>query len=275
MNRVHYRMNEQTLSEINPSAFSLGDIAIFTSLQSYEDIPWYEMDISDTLNRYYYGLRSGDKIISPLVEKLVTGVTISLTEMDILAKIAHDMFIKRWSMLWRVRESEYNPINNYDMTENETINTGKEYDTTHTRTDNLAHTKTGYETTTPNITEQVTPNINTKNDRGVYGFNSDPDFPEAVDTDTDNQLVTGTNSTTTTGNNRVDYNVTDSNTGTETTTNTGTDTDETVRELTRSGNIGVTTTQQMLQSEIELWQWDFFREVVFPDIDRILTIQVY
>lgn len=272
MNRVRYRMNEQTLCEINPSAFSVGDIAIFTSLQSYEDIPWYSLEISDTLNRYYYGLRSGDKIISPLVEKLVVGATITLTEMNMLAKIAHDMFSKRWAMLWRVRESEYNPINNYDMVENETINTGKEYGTTHTRTDNLTHAKTGYETITPNLTEQQTPNMNTQNDRGVYGFNSGSD---AVDADTETQTVTGTNSTTTTGTNRTDYNTTDTNTGTETTTHAGTDTDETVRELTRSGNIGVTTTQQMLQSEIELWQWDFFNDVVFPDIDRLLTIQVY
>ena len=46
------------------------------------------------------------------------------------------------------------------------------------------------------------------------------------------------------------------------------------RVLTRSGNIGVTTTQQMMQSEIELWQWNFF-ESVFKDIDSILTLSIY
>ena len=46
------------------------------------------------------------------------------------------------------------------------------------------------------------------------------------------------------------------------------------RTLTRHGNIGVTTSQQMLNSEIELWQWDFFSGV-FKDIDKILTIQTY
>lgn len=45
--------------------------------------------------------------------------------------------------------------------------------------------------------------------------------------------------------------------------------------LTRSGNIGVTTSQQMIEQEINLWKWNFFRDVVFPDIARALTISLY
>ena len=46
------------------------------------------------------------------------------------------------------------------------------------------------------------------------------------------------------------------------------------RELTRSGNIGVTTSQQMLQSEIELRKWLYYQSV-FNDIDSILTLSIY
>lgn len=46
------------------------------------------------------------------------------------------------------------------------------------------------------------------------------------------------------------------------------------RTLTRSGNIGVTTSQQMLQSDIDLWKWNFFYEV-FSDIDSVFTISTY
>ena len=46
------------------------------------------------------------------------------------------------------------------------------------------------------------------------------------------------------------------------------------RVLTRSGNIGVTTSQQMIQSERDLWQWNFF-ESVFTDLDYVLTLQIY
>lgn len=46
------------------------------------------------------------------------------------------------------------------------------------------------------------------------------------------------------------------------------------RKLTRSGNIGVTTSQQMLESDIALWKWSFFYDV-FKDIDTVFTISTY
>ena len=47
-----------------------------------------------------------------------------------------------------------------------------------------------------------------------------------------------------------------------------------INELTRSGNIGVTTSAQMIEENIKLWIWKFF-DSVFKDIDRVLTIGVY
>ena len=46
-------------------------------------------------------------------------------------------------------------------------------------------------------------------------------------------------------------------------------------ELTRSGNIGVTTSQQMIESERELWTWNFFQNVVFPDLTKLLALRIY
>lgn len=47
------------------------------------------------------------------------------------------------------------------------------------------------------------------------------------------------------------------------------------RYLARHGNIGVTTTQQMLTSEREVWTWNFFYDIVFRDLDNLLTLKVY
>ena len=47
------------------------------------------------------------------------------------------------------------------------------------------------------------------------------------------------------------------------------------RTLTRKGNIGVTTSQQMIQAQRELLLWDYFYKVVFPDLDNFLTLQIY
>lgn len=53
-----------------------------------------------------------------------------------------------------------------------------------------------------------------------------------------------------------------------TVTRTGTET------TTRSGNIGVTTSQQMLESELKVRQYDFYR-TVFEDIDSLLCLSIY
>ena len=47
------------------------------------------------------------------------------------------------------------------------------------------------------------------------------------------------------------------------------------RVLTRAGNIGVMTTQDMIQQERDVWTWNFFYDIVFRDLDKLLTLQVY
>ena len=49
--------------------------------------------------------------------------------------------------------------------------------------------------------------------------------------------------------------------------------DDNHKQLTRSGNIGVTTSQQMLQSEINLRQWNFYNDLM-NDIDEIMCLAV-
>lgn len=73
----------------------------------------------------------------------------------------------------------------------------------------------------------------------------------------------------------VDKVETKGNAGTIADVESGTNTDTRNYRLTRSGNIGVTTSQQMVESERKLWLWDFFDSIVYPDIDRVLTINMY
>ena len=76
---------------------------------------------------------------------------------------------------------------------------------------------------------------------GTYGFNSD------------NSVPTGESSTETTS----EGNANDNN-----------------RTLTRSGNIGVTTSQQMLQSELDLRKWNF-ANMLYDDVDSICCLSIY
>lgn len=50
--------------------------------------------------------------------------------------------------------------------------------------------------------------------------------------------------------------------------------DNNFSDHTRKGNIGVTSSQQLIESEIKLWQWNFIKEV-YKDLDEELTIPIY
>lgn len=51
--------------------------------------------------------------------------------------------------------------------------------------------------------------------------------------------------------------------------------EKTVHTGERSGNIGVTTSQQMLQSEIDIRKFNVFRDRIFQDIANYITLTVY
>ena len=148
--------------------------------------------------------------------------------------------------------TEYAPLDNYNMRETRTPNltetvSGTE-SITGSETINDGKSGTGSKSTKTDLTQS----ISSESETGIFGFNSGS---------TSNPTADGTGSTTTRTTGSATDNVesvtnsetitgTHSNTGSKTTggtkTNTGTET------LTRSGNIGVTTSQQMLQSELEL-----------------------
>ena len=90
-------------------------------------------------------------------------------------------------------------------------------------------------------------------------------------TDTD----AGTSANAKTGSDTLTHNTSETDTGTQTDAQSGSDTSTRNYRLTRSGNIGVTTSQQMIESERALWLWNFFYKVVFPDVDKVLTLSIY
>ena len=114
------------------------------------------------------------------------------------------------------------------------------YNSTDTETyNNRTHGKTGTVTDNRQPAETVT--------RSVYGVNSPTPVPS------DQTVSSGSSTLTTT------YNTSDTDTGSVT--------------RTRRGNIGVTTTAQMIEGEIALWRWDFIKgimETVAADISTTI-----
>lgn len=216
-----------------------------------EDLPW--LSLYKELDIEYIGNISGDKIISPLLKRLYDND--SLTYRSSIAKNVIRLYLDRWKKLYATLILDYNPIENYNMTEVLDLDDSTIYGKTETLTNNLSHGKTGTETTAPNLTRTT--------DNKIHGFNSSTGVSADEQTES------------TTGNSILTHNTTDTDTGTETTVNSGSDTYTRDHTLTRSGNIGVTTSQQMIESERELWLWSYFYDVVFPDVDRVLTIPIY
>lgn len=166
-------------------------------------------------------------------------------------KATVSFYKRKWDRLWEVETATYNPIENYSMTETETPNISKKESVSDDYSLNSdVETK-----------EKQTVTTNQDSDNAVYGFNSTNPVPTAEGKQ---------NSTTTAerlpSDNKVSQKQTQS--GYREQTETGT------RTLTRSGNIGVTTTQQMIQSSIELSKWTFLAEVM-RDLDSMFTTPLY
>lgn len=245
---------------------------IFSILQSL-DVPWQDDDIAIYLDLEYHGNISGDKYTSPLVFKTVSA-TPTQADLNLLGATVFELNKRRWAKEWAVYEFEYDPISNYDMTETMDEEEATDYGRKDVRTDNLSRSGSHSETRTPNLTETETMGIKTFEQDYAYGFNATVASP-ASERKVSPAVDSGNNVKTNTGTEGVSGTESESNTGTQQNQASGTDEHSRDYTLTRKGNIGVTTSQQMIESEMKLWMWDFFRNVVFPDVDKILTLPIY
>lgn len=194
-------------------------------------------------------------------------------------------------------EIEYDPLFNYDRTEEYTDTHSGKYDKSidgtisgsnsrsedFTRTDNLSqsddHTRTDNLTETDDHTR--TDNLSTTNDvtttNTVSAYNSsayEPKDQQVVDQD-GSQTGTVRNAGTTSNTGTVREAGTTSNTGTQRNAGSASDiysdtndTDESgndswtnIHKARLYGNIGVTTSQQMLQSELDIARWNLYEHI--------------
>lgn len=75
---------------------------------------------SIVLDTEYYFNNSGHKIVSPLIDNLLNNKEyLSIEDMQTLAKIIIKKYGFTWNKIYNTMQLEYNPIHNYNMTENE------------------------------------------------------------------------------------------------------------------------------------------------------------
>ena len=221
-------------------------------------VPWRTN--STDLDLEYFGNHSGDKIISPLVSKLLVDDKLTSDSVTRLASIIYNLNHENWDRLYLALQKEYDPLQNYNGTETRTITTDENGASTLARTgtestnSNLVdiNTKSGSEviassgsdslkktgsdtekvdsgiTETKSGTNNVTRNnsVNSKNsdskDDSVYGFNSSSASPsdKSVSSSTGSETSNGTDKTTINETNGTDVDTTTTNTHNTTDTQT-------------------------------------------------------
>ena len=137
-------------------------------------------------------------------------------------------------------------------------------DGTSTRTDNLAGTLDSTETNTKNLQEE-TDGTDTRTRSLTH---------TASNSDTETKNLASTEDTTQTETQNLASTVDTTDTRTDNLTRTTEEQSETTRSLSKAGNIGFNTPQEMLVADLELWQLNFFKSV-FDDIDSVLTMSIY
>ena len=201
---------------------------------------WLDSNVVTYLTNEYYWVRSSDKTISKQFERIIKYFIDKYqyseeTAITTALEKFARIILNKFANKWN---RLYDAINiDYSPLEN--------YDMTQTETPNVTKEKTVATNVTTETKDDVT-------ETAINGFNSTNPVPQGKTTRNGSSTVSG-----------------DANDNVETETETGT------RGLTRHGNIGVTTSQQMLQSEIDIRRnFNFFNEIM-DDVDSILCLLVY
>ena len=151
-----------------------------------------------------------------------------------------------WAKLLKTTQYEYNPIYNYDRHETITETTTEKRETAQDTSLEVSGTDSG----------TVTPN--TQTEHKVSAENSGEYQPESMDSETGSTVSEATNTQESTGKNSTDESIN--------------------RTWTRSniteGNIGVTTTQQMLEAEREIVNYSVV-EVIADEYRERFCLDIY
>lgn len=200
---------------------------IFNALkQNAVLFPWLSETVADSLDFDFYYSTAGVFEVSPFVISLMDNYPDFL---QILANVIATRYANKWRRLVEAFELNYNPIENYNMTENRNKDT----------------TANGTTKTAQNLTTSL------KTSAAVFGFNSGA--PSDSEEETRTQNVQG-----------------DADTNKTETVKEDTE----AEQLTRSGNIGVTTTQRMLEQELELRKTDIFA-IILADTASVIALKYY
>lgn len=247
------------------------------------NLPWSSIMVGPQMDMLYFDTHSGERFSSRIITRRVgDDGSLSSADRKTIATLVYARFRTQWSRLWATMNPNYDPLNNYNMEETVegTENSTRTPDLT--RGDTGTVQTTGQDKRTPDLTKTNTGTVKNEgsgtntNRNNLWGFNSSESVPSDMSdgTATNENTTTGNLSETETGTDTTDRTNTDTYNRSYTETGTDTTAGTSSRKLTRTGNIGTNTFQNLLQQERNIWMFDFF-EQIFKDVDSVLTIPIY
>ena len=226
-----------------------------------EDMQIYIKYTFDTNLRMKYGCREIDSsILCAGIITDLTPLTSGTAQRFFLGSIFIKFYYKWQKLLDNVYNQTYNPIENYDRQEDTSLS----YEGSENVTRNVDSDRKTKGTTAD--TRNDTSSANSSSQKNVFAFDSAEASPS--DSDSGTTTATGTGSS----NSTVDNSDVEKRTETEGHSFTNR------KNVTASrihGNVGVTTSQQMLESEVALRMKHDFFDTVYEDIANTLLKLIY
>ena len=215
----------------------------------------------DSNLRIKYGCREVDSsILCAGIITDLTPLTSGTAQRFFLGSIFTKFYYKWQKLLDNVYNQTYNPIENYDRQEDTSLS----YEGSENVTRNVDSDRKTKGTTAD--TRNNTSSANSSSQKNVFAFDSAEASPSDSDSGTTTATGTGTSNST------VDNSDVEKRTETEGHSFTNR------KNVTASrihGNVGVTTSQQMLESEVALRMKHDFFDTVYEDIANTLLKPIY
>lgn len=281
-------------------------------------IAGYNPAWKDIFNSVYmdemYILRSGSKICSALLQAYAgDGGAISEKDKQHIAQLIAMAMSDNWTMYVEVlRANAYNPLQNYDMSEegtdthsnmaktdsSSTENYSKDFHEHENSVDDYTIVKNGMETHTVSDNKQDVKKVGNNSDSGdvttdesmVSAFNSNSYSASEKNSTVFKPNHSETSTTTGGSTDILDFNGRNdkedrtvdterSDTGSDERTATGSSTNsdsgEIKHKFVRAGNIGVMSSQNLAQQELELRHKEVLLDKIFESMDKLLTLGIY
>lgn len=164
-----------------------------------------------------------------------------------ISSIIERKYLEKWNKLWDTLNFEYNPIKPYDMTTKEKI--GEKQGGTTSNSGSIDDS--GSDTTTSKV-------ILDKTEDSLYGFNSlEPVPSNKTENSSENLDSSESKNKSTSSNTTIHGRTNDIN-----------------RELSRTGNIGNITQQELIKQERDIVQYIIW-DTIYDDLNRVFTRSKY